>query len=66
MQGQYRVCQNLNLSRALGDLRYKTALDETGPDKQVIAGINLFLVMNKTKARIIVTYSTKCSAADKY
>ena len=23
MQGQFRVCQNLNLSRALGDLRYK-------------------------------------------
>eukprot|EP00392_Amoebophrya_sp_AT5.2_P000495 g496.t1 len=38
MTGQYRVCQNLNLSRALGDLRYKTALERTGPDRQIIAG----------------------------
>lgn len=37
MQGQYRVCQNLNLSRALGDLRYKVD-DTIGPEKQIISG----------------------------
>jgi len=37
MQGQYRVCGNLNLSRALGDLRYK---DRTKPrEEHVISGV---------------------------
>lgn len=37
MQGQFRVCQNLNLSRALGDLRYKQATTAP-PQKQIISG----------------------------
>lgn len=37
IQGQYRVSGNLNLSRALGDLRYKTNMEQ-GRACQVISG----------------------------
>lgn len=43
MQGQYRVCSNLNLSRALGDHRYKDAMAPRGRklsrSEHVICGV---------------------------
>ncbi|CAD7926954.1 unnamed protein product [Amoebophrya sp. A25] len=38
ISGQHRVSGNLNLSRALGDLKYKLAMESTGPERQIISG----------------------------
>jgi len=44
---QYRVCGNLNLSRALGDLQYKTN-SRFGPEGQIISGSPDYVAVDLT------------------